>query len=171
MALLHLVRHRGEHLLRLRRAFAVAALAALACVAPEPDTSLQPDSVLQAELGLTLDDHVHRVRVSGGEAERADPAETLVEPGAYVEFVTTDWMVHEIVFEADSASAEQWAFLERTDQVASPPLIDRDSRYVLSFEAAPAGRYPYVLEGNGRPGRGVIVVADSQLDAAGAAPR
>jgi plastocyanin len=139
----------------------VTVLALVACrAAPEPDTTLQPDSLLQAELGLTLDDRVHRVRVSGGEMERANPAETRVEPGAYVEFITTDWLIHEVIFEADSLSAEQWAFLERTDQVASPPLIDRESRYVLAFESAPVGRYPYTLEGNGRPGRGVIVVGE-----------
>ena len=54
------------------------------------------------------------------------------------------------------------ATLERADQLASPPLIYRDSRYVLAFEGAPAGKYPYAIEGNGRPGRGVIVVGDPE---------
>jgi plastocyanin len=143
---------------------ASAALLLVGCrAAPELDTSLGPDSVLMAELGLTSADRVHRVRLSGGEIERADPAETEVAPGAYVEFITTDWLIHEVVFEADSMSAEQWAFLERTDQVASPPLIDLGSRYVLTFAAAPPGRYPFTLEGNGRPGRGAIVVAERPL--------
>lgn len=123
------------------------------------DTRLQPDEVLQAELGLTLDDRVHRVRITGGGVERADPPETTLTPGAYVEFMTGDWLIHEVVFEEDSLSAEQRAFLARTDQLASPPLIERDGRYVLSFEGAPLGRYVYRLEGNGRAGRGVIVVA------------
>ena len=131
---------------------------AAACNAEIPDTTLQPDSVLQAELGLTLDDRVFRVTVTGGEAERADPAAISIEPGAYVEFLTTDWLVHEVIFDADSLGAAQRSFLERTDQVASPPLIERASRYVLSFAEAPPGRYAYRLEGNGRPGRGVIVV-------------
>lgn len=81
-----------------------------------------------------------------------------IEPGSYVEFVTTDWLVHEVRFEIDSLGTAQRAFLERTDQVASPPLIERESRYVLSFVEAPPGRYGYRLEGNGRAGRGVIVV-------------
>ena len=102
---------------------------------------------------------MHRVRLSGDGAERADPALVSIEPGAFVEFITTDWFLHEVVFEADSLGAEQGAFMERTHQVASPPLIERDSRFVLSFEGAPSGRYPYRLEGNGRAGRGVIVVA------------
>ena len=123
-----------------------------------PDPSLQPDELLQAELGLTAEDRVHRIRLEGGEVESVEPFLVSVEQGAYVEFRTADWLIHEVIFEADSLTAEQRAFLEDTDQVASPPLVDRDSRYVLSFEGAPLGRYPYVLEGNGRPGRGVIVV-------------
>ena len=90
--------------------------------------------------------------------ERADPRLLSVESGTYVEFVTTDWLVHEVIFEADSLSEAQREFLERTHQMASPPLIERDSRYVLLFEGAPAGRYPYRLEGNGRRGAGAIVV-------------
>lgn len=136
----------------------VAALLAAACQEP-PDPRLQPDTVLEAELGLTSADRVHRVRLTGGGAESADPAMVSIEPGSFVEFVTTDWLVHEVVFDADSLGGEQRAFLERSDQMASPPLIERDSRYVLTFGGAPPGRYPYRLEGNGRAGSGVIVVA------------
>ena len=135
------------------------ALSAFTACREEPDARLQPDAVLLGELGLSVDDRVHSIRVAGGEVERADPELLSVEPGTYVEFVTTDWLVHEVIFEVDSLSVEQRAFLERTDQAASPPLIERDSRYVLVFQGAPAGRYPYRLEGNGRAGRGAIVVA------------
>ena len=137
----------------------VSALLLLSCGA---DPKLQPDEVLQSELGLTLRDRVHRITLTGGEAERAEPVAVSVAPGAYVEFITADWFVHEVIFTADSLGAEQRAFLERTDQVASPPLVHRDSRYVLAFEGAPAGRYPYTIEGNGRAGRGVIVVGDPE---------
>jgi plastocyanin len=164
VAFLHFVRVRGDSLrVALRRSPLLAWLAAsvlVAACAPERDPSLQPDEVLQAQLGLTLDDRVYRVAVSGGQGERADPAALSIEPGAYVQFVTSDWLVHEVLFETDSLGAAQRAFLERTHQVASPPMIDRDSRYVLSFVDAPPGRYSYRLEGNGRPARGVIVVAD-----------
>ena len=137
----------------------VAVLAAACREAPE--THLQPDALLRAELGLSLDDRVHRIELTGGEVEWADPELMSVEPGTYVEFVTTDWLIHEVIFEIDSLTSEQRAFLERTDQAASPPLVERDSRYVLVFEGAPPGRYPYRLEGNGRPGRGVILVSRS----------
>lgn len=136
----------------------LATLAVTGC-SEAAEADRQPDLVLQAELGLTLEDRVHRVRLSGGGVEKADPPEVQVEPGSFVEFVTADWLIHEVIFEADSLSAEQRDFLMRTDQLASPPLIERDGRYVLVFEGAPTGRYPYLLEGNGRPSRGVIVVA------------
>jgi plastocyanin len=139
----------------------------LSCLAiagcERPDPSLQADEVLQSELGLTASDEVHRVILVGGEMERADPAALSIEPGGIVEFVTTDWLIHEVMFEADSVGAELWSFLERTDQTASPPLIDRDTRYVLTFDGAPPGRYPYLLEGNGAPGHGVIIVAEPEV--------
>jgi plastocyanin len=149
---------------------AVLVFLAARCAA-EPDPTLQPDSLLQAELGLTLEDRVFRVSVTGGERERAEPAALSIEPGAYVEFLTTDWLVHEIIFDADSLGAAQRSFLESTDQVASPPLIEQASRYVLSFVGAPPGRYAYRLEGNGRPGRGVIVVAVTAEPARTSRPR
>ncbi len=163
MALLRLVRGRGDSLRegareRLLCCLSAVVIAVGAC-RPEVDPALLPDEVLQAELGLTLDDRVYRVTLSGGQSERADPAALSIEPGGYVQFLTSDWLIHEVVFETDSLDVPQREFLERTDQVASPPLIERESRYVLSFVDAPAGRYAYRLEGNGRPGRGVIVVA------------
>jgi plastocyanin len=146
----------------------VACATLLGC--EQPDPSLQPDETLRAELGLTERDRVHRVTLTGGEAERADPAAVSVEIGALVEFVTTDWLVHEVIFEADSVGATAWAYLERTDQTASPPLINRASRYVLSFEGAPPGRYPFLLEGNGAPGRGVIIVREPEVSVPRLAP-
>ena len=142
--------------------FGTALLVALSCE-PPPDPETQPDEILQAELGLTLRDRVHRVTLTGGPTERADPVAISIEPGSHVEFVTSDWLIHEVIFESDSVGGARWAFLERTDQAASPPLINRDSRYALSFEGAPPGRYPYLIEGNGASGRGVIIVTDPQL--------
>ena len=137
-------------------------LVAVAACEPRPDPDTLPDEVLQAELGLTATDRVHRVRLTGGETESADPVMISIEPGSHVEFVTTDWLIHEVLFEQDSLVGEQWTFLQQNDETASPPLIDKESRYLLSFVGAPAGRYPYRIEGNGDPGRGVIIVASPQ---------
>ena len=174
MALLHRLRGRGRALRRpsrpvsrrpriagpfSRTGWLGLALWLGACNAsPE----LRPDEVLKEELGLTDRDEVYRITVTGGDLELLEPREVVIEAGAFVEFVTTDWRVHEVIFALDSLSREAREFLERTDQVASPPLLQRESRFVVWFDGAPAGRYPFVVEGNTSPGRGAVVVVNGR---------
>jgi hypothetical protein len=119
---------------------------------------LQPDAVLQAELGLTDEDEVHRILLTGSAREEVTPEEVVVPPKAWVEFVTTDWRVHEVRFDADSLSPDARRFLIASNQMESPPLVDRDARFVVSFRGAPEGRYAFTVQGNGEPGHGVVVV-------------
>jgi len=127
------------------------------CEPPIPE-ELQPDSVLRERLGLTGDDEVHRVVLVSTDREEARPDSTTVPPGAWVEFVTGDWRIHEVRFEFDSLAPEAADFLRSTGQVASPPLLHLDARFVVSFEEAPVARYPYLVEGNLATGRGVVIV-------------
>ena len=122
------------------------------------DPELIPDEYLQSELGLTPDDRVHSVSISGGTMERADPGEVRVRVGDFVQFVSADWRVHEVVFELDSLPPAAHRFLEGTGQVASPPLLHQGSRFVLSFSDAPPGRYPFSIAGNTAAGLGVVIV-------------
>ena len=103
---------------------------------------------------------MHRVSLTGGGTETAEPDSLIIQPGAYVEFVTADWLIHEVIFDPAQLTPDQWSFLESSNQAESPPLLELGSRYVLAFEGAPTGRYPFRIEGNGNPGQGVIVVAD-----------
>ena len=128
------------------------------CRGEEVPPDLQPDAVLRRELGLTDADRVHRVLLTSAERERLTPDSVVLPRGAWVEFVTGDWRLHEVRFVMDSLRAAGRAFLESTDQAASPPLVDRDARFVVFFGDAPTGRYPFVVEGNGRPAHGVVVV-------------
>ncbi len=173
MALLRLVRDGGRRLTlvpgawtrRLRAAagpfFVGASLAGLgACERPDPERA--PDAVLRTELGLTERDVVHTVVLTGGTAEVAEPALDSLPVGAWLQFVTGDWLTHEVVFQLDSIGLPQRDFLESTDQGASPPLLHLDARFVVSFDGAPPGAYPYALVGNGSPGRGVVVVFDPE---------
>ena len=89
----------------------------------------------------------------------AEPREVTVPQDAYVEFVTTDSWVHEVRFELDSLDGPARDFLERTDQRDSPPMVNADSRFVVSMRGAPTGRYPFRVEGNGTPVSGAVVVA------------
>jgi plastocyanin len=123
---------------------------------------LRPDDVLRAQLGLTDADEVHRVTLTGGDVEVLDPVETSIPAGAWVEFLTADGRIHEVSFEIDSLGAEARDFLERTDQVSSPPLVNKGARFVVSFRNAPEGRYPFRAAGNERPARGVVVVVPSR---------
>lgn len=135
----------------------VAVVLNTAC-GPGVPPGLQPDETLRAELGLTDDDEVHRVSLYGGDREGMSPSELVLDRRSWVEFVSTDWRVHEVRFEVDSLTPEAVEFLQATDQVASPLMVEMDARFVVSFHEAPVGRYPYVVEGNGLPGRGVVVV-------------
>ncbi len=171
MALLHRVRHGRQRLkgrsaatVSLGRAIAAGVALALvllsvgACdrgVPPE----LRPDEVLRSELGLGDDDEVHRVLLTGGSGERVDPVETVVPPGAWVEFVSGDFRLREVRFVTEEMGTELVGFLERTDQLDSPPMVDRDTRFVVSFAGAPPGRYPFKVAGETEPGRGVVIVA------------
>ena len=166
------MRDRGRGLtvrvLQRRTGSAIARTALLALVllgCQEPDPRYLPDAVLRSELGLTDEDRVHTVRVTGGLRESADPSTDSVPTGAWVQFVTTDWLVHEILFELDSIPRAARDFLERTEQDRSPPLIHQDARFVVSLDGAPSGRYRYRIEGNGEPGFGSLVVFDPDAPA------
>ena len=161
MALLSVVRERGGGLkspIGLMRAAVLGSwlFALLGCEAPDPE--LIPDERLQVELGLTEKDRVHTIELRTGVVELAEPDSLELLPGDFVQFVSTDWLVHEVRFELDSLDVEARRFLEAAGQDASPPLLQRDARFVLTFEDAPPGRYPYRLAGNRGAGRGVIVV-------------
>jgi len=140
---------------RIRPVFVL--LVAFAACGPDPE--LRPDQRLQDELGLSPRDEVHRISITGGEQEMAEPREVTLPEGAYVEFVTTDSWVHEVSFELDSLDGPARDFLERTDQRDSPPMVNADSRFLVSMRGAPAGRYPFLVEGNGAPARGAVIVA------------
>jgi len=146
-----------QALRRLAPLLFIAVLVATGCEAPE--TELTPDAELQRELGLSPDDRVHTVSISTGVSERAEPDSIVVSPGDYLQFVSDDWLVHEVRFQVDDLETAAGRFLESTGQLASPPLLQLGARFLLAFEDAPMGRYPYILQGNRESGTGLIVVA------------
>src|SRR5690606_28187848 len=95
---------------------------------------------------------------SVGERESVQPAEVQVPPGAWVQFATTDRRIHMVAFQLDSLPPEAAAFLRDTGQDASPPLLELDARFVVTLQGAPPGRYPFLVEGNGAPARGAVVI-------------
>ena len=160
MELLRLMRGRGAGLTGLRSAVSalLAGGAFLMVGCDRTDPELLPDERLRAELGLTDADRVHTIELRTGVGEQAAPDSLEVYPSDLVQFVSTDWMVHEVAFPIDALGPAQRDFLERTGQLASPPLLQQDARFVLSFRDAPAGRYPFRLQGNRASGDGVVIV-------------
>ena len=142
-------------------AWGAALLVLVGCDRGIPE-AYRPDLLLQEELGLTEDDEVHRVELTGAASERATPDSVLVHVGGWVEFFSADWRVHEVHFGRDGLAGEAVAFMEETDQLSSPPLVDRGARFLIDMEGAPPGRYPYRVEGNGPPGHGVVVVVPNR---------
>ncbi|HZD05070.1 MAG TPA: hypothetical protein VE173_09130, partial [Longimicrobiales bacterium] len=112
-------------------------------------------------LGLTDADRVFRVGLSVVDGENtAEPGSLTVPRGAWVEFVAADGWTRMVAFELDSLSDAAAELLRSTGQDASPPLLDAGTRFVVHFAGAPAGRYPYRVEGSARAARGVVVVAE-----------
>ncbi len=139
------------------------AAAVVVCVggACRADTAEDPilDEELISELGLAGDETVYTVTL-GGQAteETVRPGELVVRPGDIVEFVTVDRRIHTLRFPADSLGPAGWEFLRSTEQDTSPPLVGQGSRFVVTFENAPPGRYPFVSRGYGEEAGGTIIV-------------
>lgn len=124
--------------------------------------SADPHRELRERLDLDADREIHRVSLGGrGAEEHVVPSRLRVGPRAVVEFVAVDGRVHTVSFAEDSLAPDAARFLRRTSQLRSPPLVDRGARFVLSFQGAPGGRYPYRIEGPGGEAWGAILVEGS----------
>ena len=122
-----------------------------------PETG--PDAELREALGLDSGEELHRIVLGGqGRTEHLVPTRLEIPQGAIVEIVTVDRRIHTVTFLTDSLSPEAEAFLRETNQMQSPPLLERGSRFVISFRDAPPGRYAFVSEGHGGTASGIIVI-------------
>jgi hypothetical protein len=142
--------------LRHRLTVAAVLLALVGCDAP---AHLQPGPVLRDSLGLTSRDRVHTITLT----ERAGrsyiaPASVEVRVGDWIDMRSGDGFVRTVRFELDSLAAEARAWVGAEGIEASPPLLARGARWVLLFDEAPTGRYPFRVEGPAEPARGVLVV-------------
>jgi len=93
-----------------------------------------------------------------GTEEHVVPNRVVVRVDGSVVFRTADSRVHTVLFSVDGMSPDVLTFLRQTNQLRSPPLLERGTAYTVSFEGAPAGFYPFRVEGPGEPVEGAIVV-------------
>jgi hypothetical protein len=137
-------------------AFLLLGLVLAGCLRePAPPT----DPELAESLGIDPRTPVHRVDLVDREGRiTLFPPILRVEEGHLVQFVTRDRRAYSVRFLRGEVSQEGWRFLEGRTQSASPPLVSEGDRFVVTFEGAPAGSYPFEVVGQGQEARGEIVV-------------
>lgn len=128
---------------------------AAACEAPPiPDRG----EVIELDSGsVRLEPGVAVVDVElGGESVLA-PDTTRIQVGDVVRFTAADSRAHTVAFERDRLPPAAAAFLDSTAQLRSPPLLTTGSQWIISFEGAPPGAYPFADIATGA--QGVVFVA------------
>ena len=131
-----------------------ALLALQGCDAIGGSATIQLDS---AEVSLPSGAEVHEVAVGGaGATDSIAPATIEAAPSDAVRFVVGDHRTHALAFAADSLPAAVRDFLERTQQLRGPPLVNRGAAWVVSLAEAPPGRYRFACLSHGA--RGVLIV-------------
>lgn len=126
------------------------------------DAAPPSDPELRAELGIADDIVIHRVDLSASPSDtRILPRRTEIRRGGIVQFVALDHRVHLIRFDGAALSAPALDFLRASGQDRPAPLLREGARLVLTFDGAPAGAYPFRVEGPGGSVPGEIRVTDS----------
>lgn len=94
---------------------------------------------------------LHEVRlgaVRGGAALEPDTVRARV--GDVVRFVAADSRTYAVAFDAAALDGGARAFLERSGQLRSPPLVESGASWIVSLEGAPPGAYAFELPGGER---------------------
>ena len=123
----------------------------------EPPPPSDPE--LREALGISDDVTIHRVDLEGeGSSRFIRPDTVVIAPGDLVQFVARDHRPHLVRFPQAGLPGQLLEFLRRTAQDSPPPLVERGARLVLTFDGAPEGRYPFLVEGDGGSAGGEIRV-------------
>jgi plastocyanin len=93
---------------------------------------------IQLPSGVDLHDVEVRTKDQGKDFE---PAQIAAIPGDYLRFTIGDSRTHAIVFEV--TAPEGRAFLEKTGQLRSPPLVTNGAVWVITLKDAPHGTYGF----------------------------
>lgn len=127
------------------------------CIGGEPPPPSDLD--LRLELGILDETAIHRIDLSyQGDGIRILPRSTEIRTGDIVQFVTLDHRVYLVRFGGAALYGAAVEFLRATRQERPPPLVEQGARLVLTFEDAPFGTYPFVVDGNGLSVEGEIRV-------------
>jgi hypothetical protein len=130
------------------------------CLREEPPPT---DPELARQLGLAERTPIHRITLASREGRlRVMPGSRSVRPGDWVQFLAADQQIYAVRFQLEALDADQRIYLSTSAQEASPPLTVEGARFVVGFEGAPPGLYPFWVEGYGSTSEGVIRVEGSR---------
>ncbi len=119
------------------------------------------DESLRADLGIPGDVPIQRIDLRYGRGEtRILPRRSEILSGGIVQFVALDHRIHLIRFDEGALDPSALGFLRDSGQDRPAPLLVEGSRLVLTFDGAPAGTYPFWVEGSGGHAPGEIWVRD-----------
>lgn len=143
--------------------FILVVLTALGCgrvESPESRALLElAGDTIELERGSTLADIL--VRSSTTTTAVFEPDTVTIRQGDVVRFITADRHPHAITFDLAQLAPATEDFLRRTDQLRSPPLISEGASWVVSFQEAPPGVYPFIDLSQDRRGA-IVVIAVAQ---------
>lgn len=145
-------------------AIALVVGVSLACgQAPSPSPEVlqeqREEQALRELLSLGASVPLHGVVLGDGSGgDEPHPTLTEVDSESVVHFLSQDHRARWIRFVPDSLSPVALAFLEERGQLTSPPLVAPGSRFVVTFQGAPPGLYPYEVESHGVSVRGAVRV-------------
>lgn len=128
---------------------------------PSPEVMEQnrEEEALREVLGLGAAVPLHGVVLGDGSGgDEPHPAFTEVDSESVVHFLSQDHSARWIRFVPDSMSPVSLRFLEERGQLTSPPLVAPGSRFVVTFQGAPPGLYPYEVQSYGVAARGTVRV-------------
>jgi plastocyanin len=131
----------------------MAVLTMIGCEAVGGGATIQLDT---AEVQLS-GARVHDFVIAGqADTDSIAPAGVRAQVGDAVRFTTGDHRTHAMAFDADRLAPPIREYLERTNQLRGPPLVNRGASWVVVLEDAPPGRYPFLCRSH--DARGVVVV-------------
>lgn len=129
------------------------ALTASACDAVSGGSTITLDS---AE--VSIDGSVHDIAIAGaGAVDSIAPTTVEAQPGDAIRFVVEDGRPHAIMFTAERLEAPVRQYLESTQQLRGPPLVNEGSSWVVLLEDAVPGRYPFHCRSHDAAGEITVV--------------
>jgi plastocyanin len=131
----------------------LAALTIIGCEAVGGGGKIQLDT---AEVQLS-GARVHDFVIAGqADTDSIAPAGVRAQVGDAIRFTTGDHRTHAVAFDAARLDPPIREYLERTNQLRGPPLVNQGASWVVVLEDAPPGRYPFLCRSH--DARGVVVV-------------